>query len=101
LLGFTGLLNATATLSGSINNPQARGDVTIDPDSNQAQVQRVQGGFSYANARLNFGSTIQVAGAESSTINGSIPYKLPVATVAPADNKLSLNINVQTRDSFY
>jgi len=97
LLGFTGLLNATATLSGSINNPQARGDVTIDPDSNQAQVQRVQGGFSYANARLNFGSTIQVAGAESSTINGSIPYKLPVATVAPADNKLSLNINVQNQ----
>jgi translocation and assembly module TamB len=105
IAGLTGLLNATATVSGSINNPQARGDVTIDiaaspnqtPEGETQQIQKVLGSFSYANARLNFGSTIQIAGVESSSIRGSIPYQLPlpVATVAPADNSFNLNINVQ------
>ena len=94
-VGFTGLLNATATLSGSIKNPQARGEVIIDPDPNQTQIQKVQGSFSYVNARLNFDSTVQIAGVESSNINGSIPYKLPIAEVQPTDNKLNLKINVK------
>ena len=94
-VGFTGLLNATATLSGSINNPLARGEVIIAPDPNQTQIEKVQGSFSYVNARLNFDSTVQIAGVESSSLNGSIPYKLPMAVVEPTDNKLNLNINVK------
>jgi translocation and assembly module TamB len=103
IAGLSGLLNATATVSGSINNPQARGVVTLDiaAEPNQTseqqaeQIQRVLGSFSYANARLNFGSGIQIAGAESSSISGSIPYKLPIAKVEPTDNKFNLNINVK------
>ncbi|MEO8891020.1 MAG: translocation/assembly module TamB domain-containing protein, partial [Coleofasciculaceae cyanobacterium] len=95
-VGLTGLIDATATLSGSIKNPRARGAVTIEPNTNQAELQRIQGGFSYANARLNFGTTVNIAGVESSSsISGSIPYKLPIASVAPTDNKLNLNINVK------
>jgi translocation and assembly module TamB len=76
------LLDATATLSGSIKNPQARGEVNIVPVTNQAELEKIQGSFSYANARLNFGSTLQIAGAESSSsISGSLPYKLPMASV--------------------
>jgi translocation and assembly module TamB len=94
-IGFTGLLNATATLSGSIKNPQARGAVAIVPNTNQAEIKNIQGSFSYANARLNFGSSVNIAGKESSSsISGSIPYKLPIASVAPTDNKINLNINV-------
>jgi translocation and assembly module TamB len=96
LSGFTGLLNATATLSGSINNPQARGELSItDATINRTPVQSAQGGFSYANARLNFGSTVLVSGTDPLNINGSIPYKLPFASVKPADNQIALNIDVQ------
>jgi translocation and assembly module TamB len=97
LVGFTGFLNSTATLSGSIKNPQARGVVTLtDATLNRTNVQEALGSFSYSDARLNFGSTLRLADATNPlSIDGSIPYKLPVATVAPASDKLNLNINVQ------
>ncbi|MGB5962208.1 MAG: translocation/assembly module TamB domain-containing protein [Coleofasciculaceae cyanobacterium] len=95
-VGLTGLIDATATLSGSIKNPQARGSITIEPNTNQAELERIQGSFSYANARLNFGTTVNIAGVESSSIiSGSIPYQLPFASVAATDNSLNLNINVK------
>jgi len=96
-VGFGGLINATATLSGSISNPQARGEVTIsDATLNQEDVEEVKGGFNYSNARLNFGTTIRlVADAEPLSIGGSIPYKLPVATVEPESQNLNLNIDVE------
>ncbi|HEY9797744.1 MAG TPA: translocation/assembly module TamB domain-containing protein [Leptolyngbyaceae cyanobacterium] len=97
-VGFTGLLNATATLSGSLSNPQARGEVTvIDATLNQTPVKSALGSFSYANARLNFGSTILLAETDPLNINGSVPYKLPIASVEPANNQLSLNIDVQNQ----
>lgn len=97
LVGFTGFLNATATLSGSIKNPQARGVVTLtDATLNRTKVQEALGSFSYNDARLNFNSTLRVADATNPlSIGGSIPYKLPVATVAPTSDKLNLNINVE------
>ena len=96
-IGFDGLINATATLSGGISNPQARGELRIsDATLNQQDVEEVKGGFNYSNARLNFGSTIRlVADAEPLSIEGSIPYKLPVATVEPESKNLSLNIDVE------
>ncbi|HEY9835123.1 MAG TPA: translocation/assembly module TamB domain-containing protein [Stenomitos sp.] len=97
LVGFTGLLNATATLSGSIKNPQARGVFTLaDATLNQTKVQQALATFSYNDARLNFNSELLLAESENPlTIGGSVPFKLPVATVAPATDKLNLNINVQ------
>ncbi|NEP62476.1 MAG: hypothetical protein F6K31_37035, partial [Symploca sp. SIO2G7] len=96
-IGFGGLINATATVSGGISNPQARGEVRIsDATLNQEDIEEVKGGFNYSNARLNFGTTIRlVADAEPLSIDGSIPYKLPVATVEPESKNLSLNIDVE------
>jgi translocation and assembly module TamB len=95
-VGFTGLLNATATLAGSLSNPQARGELTLtDATLNQTPVQSAQGSFSYNNARLNFGSTVLVAETDPLTIGGSVPYKLPFASVKPENNQLALNIDVQ------
>ncbi len=95
-VGFTGLLNATATLAGSIKNPQARGELTLsDATLNQTPVQSAQGSFSYNNARLSFGTTVLIAETDPLNIDGSIPYKLPIASVEPANNELSLNINVK------
>jgi translocation and assembly module TamB len=96
LIGFTGFLNATATISGSMSNPQARGDVTLtDATINQTKVQSAQGSFNYNDARLNFGSTVLIAETDPLRINGSVPYKLPFASVAPTNNQLNLNVDVQ------
>ncbi len=96
LIGFTGFLNATATISGSMSNPQARGDVTLtDATINQTKVQSAQGSFNYNDSRLNFGSTVLIAETDPLRINGSVPYKLPFASVAPTNNQLNLNVDVQ------
>ncbi|MBD1878456.1 translocation/assembly module TamB [Coleofasciculus sp. FACHB-T130] len=125
---ITGNLNGTATLAGSINNPQAIGELTlIDGTLNQTAVQAARGSFRYTNARLTFSSTIAtaesgeqaspeagetrldtqpattprtpspIASIPSTTqITGSIPfYQLPFASVAPDNNQLSLDLNVQ------
>jgi len=97
LVGLGGFLNATATVSGSIKNPQARGVVTLtDATLNQKQIQQALGSFSYSDARLNFGSSILLAQSNNPlSIAGSIPYKLPIASVAPNSNRLNLDINVK------
>ncbi|MBD2743496.1 translocation/assembly module TamB [Coleofasciculus sp. FACHB-1120] len=124
---ITGNLNGTATLAGSINNPQAIGELTLtDGTLNQTAVQAARGSFRYTNARLTFSSTIATAEAgepgspeagenppntqapttpstpspiaipPTTQITGSIPfYQLPFASVAPDNNQLSLDLNVQ------
>jgi len=95
-IGVTGILNATATLAGSLNNPQARGELTLtDATLNQTPVQSAQGSFSYNNSRLNFGSTLLIAQADPLNIEGSVPYQLPFTSVKPDNNQLSLNIDVK------
>ena len=125
---ITGNLNGTATLAGSINNPQAIGELAlVDGTLNQTAVQEARGSFQYTNARLTFSSTIAaaevgepgsleaeenppdtqppttpstpspIASIPSTTqITGSIPfYQLPFPSVAPDNNQLSLDLNVQ------
>ncbi|MFE1746614.1 translocation/assembly module TamB domain-containing protein [Coleofasciculus sp. H7-2] len=119
-IDITGNLNGTATLAGSINNPQAIGELTLtDGTLNQTAVQAARGSFRYTNARLTFSSTIATAEAgenppdtqpattpstpspiasipSTTQITGSIPfYQLPFPSVAPDNNQLSLDLNVQ------
>ncbi len=97
-IGFGGRLNATATLAGSLSNPQARGEVTVlDATVNQEKVQSAQGSFSYNNARLNFSAeSILSSDSDPLLIAGSIPYKLPFPdAIAPESNALNLDINVK------
>ena len=95
-INVTGNLNASASLAGSVANPQARGELQLGQGSlNQKPVQSATSSFNYANGRLNFGSTVALSTAQPIQITGSIPYKLPFATVAPDNDQLSLNVNVQ------
>jgi translocation and assembly module TamB len=95
LIGFTGSLDATAILSGSRDNPQARGVVTVtDATLNQTSVQSAEGSFRYNNARLTLDSSVLIAGDEPLTISGSVPYKLPFASVEPESEQLNLNVDV-------
>ncbi|MEH2305619.1 translocation/assembly module TamB domain-containing protein [Nostoc sp.] len=95
-VGITGNLNGTAALAGSIANPQARGELQItDGLLNQKAIESARASFSYANGRLNFGSTVAVAGPKPVDITGSIPYKLPFATVAPDSEQISLDVKLE------
>ncbi|MHC5598507.1 MAG: translocation/assembly module TamB domain-containing protein, partial [Nostoc sp.] len=95
-VGITGNLNATAALAGSIANPQARGELKITQGSlNQKAIESAIASFSYANGRLNFGSTVAVAGPKPVDITGSIPYKLPFATVAPDSEQIILDMKLE------
>ncbi|NMF66896.1 translocation/assembly module TamB domain-containing protein [Brasilonema octagenarum] len=95
-VGITGNLNGTAALAGSIQNPQARGELQIAQGTlNQKAVDSAIASFNYANGRLDFGSHVVVSGSEPVKIAGSIPYQLPFATVKPDKDNISLEMKVQ------
>ncbi|MEH2350884.1 MAG: translocation/assembly module TamB domain-containing protein [Nostoc sp.] len=95
-VGITGNLNGTAAIAGSIANPQARGELQITEGLlNQNKIDSARASFSYANGRLDFGSTVAVAGPKPVDITGSIPYKLPFASVAPDSEQISLDMKLE------
>ncbi|NJL91092.1 MAG: hypothetical protein HC916_15875 [Coleofasciculaceae cyanobacterium SM2_1_6] len=103
--GVTGEISSITTLSGSIDNPRARGAVNVTQATlNQIPVQAVEASFSYFDSRLRFGTNVSIAesnsGQQSSplTLNGNIPYQLPFASTAPSDNQLRLNLQVQNQE---
>ncbi|MBD2532830.1 translocation/assembly module TamB domain-containing protein [Nostoc flagelliforme FACHB-838] len=95
-VGIRGNLNGTAALAGSIANPQSRGELQITEGVlNQNKIESAIASFSYANGRLNFNSTVAVAGPKPVDITGSIPYKLPFATVAPDSDQITLDVKLE------
>ncbi|HAZ49721.1 MAG TPA: hypothetical protein DCZ55_36045, partial [Cyanobacteria bacterium UBA11371] len=93
---LTGNLNANATLSGNLANPQVNGDLELVGGTlNQTQVQSARADFDYNNARLDFQSQVLVAGPEPINIRGSVPYELPFAAVKPDSDRISLNVSLQ------
>lgn len=93
---FTGRLNGTATLSGSLADPQATGQLSLVAATiNQKPVKSAVGNFSYNDARLAFDSTVIVSAPEPVQIAGSIPYQLPFASASPSSNQISLDVNVK------
>ncbi|PLZ96868.1 hypothetical protein CEN50_17060 [Fischerella thermalis CCMEE 5268] len=94
-MGATGNINATATLAGSVNNPQARGELKVTQGTlNQKGIESATASFSYHDGRLNFGSNVMVAGSEPVTITGSVPAKLPFAA-APDSDQINLDVQVK------
>jgi translocation and assembly module TamB len=94
-LDLEGKLNATATLAGTLLNPQAVGVLSLDQGSlNGTDIRSARGSFRFENARLNFDSALLVQGTQPLTIAGSIPQLLPIPPVTPDNNELRLDINV-------
>ncbi len=86
-IDVAGKLDATATLAGSLANPQARRAIRLEQATLQGTpVKTARGDFNYDNARLNFGSTVVVSAPEPVQITGSIPYQLPFASEGPESN---------------
>ncbi|MGK7914336.1 MAG: translocation/assembly module TamB domain-containing protein [Prochloraceae cyanobacterium] len=98
-IDLDGMLNATVTIGGTQENPQAIGELAIaDATINQTAIQSTQGSFNYYNGRLElFASSILAEGAEPLTVSGSFPYKLPFAAVESDDDQFSLNVNLKDK----
>ncbi|MDV2994607.1 MAG: hypothetical protein N4J56_004261 [Chroococcidiopsis sp. SAG 2025] len=92
----TGQLNALVTLAGSLEDPQAIGEVALVEGSlNQQPIQAAQLSFDYNSARLSFASDVLISGTQPVEITGNIPVALPFASVQPDTNLLSIQANVQ------
>ncbi|MGF1514681.1 MAG: translocation/assembly module TamB domain-containing protein [Elainellaceae cyanobacterium] len=95
-IDLDGDLNATATLSGSITNPQARGEINFaDATLNGNDVEAAAALFSYGDARLNLIGQMRLDGTDPLRVEGSFPYRLPQATVTPEDNSIRLSVNLE------
>ena len=94
-----GILSATANISGTTDNPQARGEIEIaDVRINETAIRSASGSFGYDDARLNFSANSVVArGAEPLSLTGSIPYQLPFADAEPESDDLEISLNVEDK----
>lgn len=95
-VSLDGTLNATATVTGQITNPQARGEFSLANGSiNQTPIQEAAARFSYADARLSLIGDMRVSENDPIQLVGSIPYKLPQGTVTPASDDINLEIQIE------
>ncbi|MEG4322721.1 MULTISPECIES: translocation/assembly module TamB domain-containing protein [unclassified Microcoleus] len=92
----TGNLNLRANLAGSLENPQATGELSLlDGTLNGEPIKKADGSFSYSNARLNFGGSALVTQTEPIEVQGSLPFELPFAAVKPDSNQIDLRANLK------
>jgi len=96
-LDVAGNLDGNLTLAGSLTNPQAQGQLSLDNAAfNGTSLRTAAATFAYRDARLNLNSTAYLEGsAEPVQISGSIPYVLPFASTLPATNQVNLDLYVQ------
>lgn len=95
-LELGGQLDATATLSGSLANPQLQGQLAVQQATlNQTPVETAEASFTYGDARLKFESTAVIQGPEPIQISGSLPLPLPFTAAKPASDQISLSAKVQ------
>lgn len=96
-LDVAGNLDGSITLAGSLTNPQAQGQFSLDSAAfNGTTLRTAAATFAYRDARLNLNSTSYLEGStEPVQISGSIPYVLPFASTLPATNQVNLDLYVQ------
>ncbi|WP_293130330.1 translocation/assembly module TamB [Microcoleus sp. bin38.metabat.b11b12b14.051] len=92
----TGNLNLRANLAGSLENPQATGELSLlEGTLNGEPIKKADSSFSYSNARLNFGGSALVTQTEPIEVQGSLPFGLPFAAVKPDSNQIDFRANLQ------
>ncbi|MCC3406111.1 MAG: translocation/assembly module TamB domain-containing protein [Microcoleus sp. PH2017_10_PVI_O_A] len=92
----TGNLNLRANLAGSLENPQATGELSLlDGTLNGEPIKKADSSFSYSNARVNFGGSALVTQTEPIEVQGSLPFELPFASVKPDNNQIDFRANLQ------
>jgi translocation and assembly module TamB len=98
-LAIDGLINSTASIAGSKDNPQARGEISIDDASlNDTSIRSTKGSFNYKQSRLEFSASSLIAeNTDPLTLRGSVPYQLPFAQAKPQSDRLELQLNVKDK----
>ena len=98
-LDLDGLINASASIAGTPEDPQARGEIKIDDASlNETSIQSTKGSFNYKSSRLDFSaSSIIAEDADPLILKGSVPYQLPFAAFEPESDRLELQLNVKDK----
>ncbi|ELS02044.1 hypothetical protein Xen7305DRAFT_00017540 [Xenococcus sp. PCC 7305] len=96
-IAFGGTIDAEATITGKQENPKGKGELIIrDATINQDSIQSTEAYFDYNNALLTFSaSSIVAPEAEPLTINGQIPYQLPIASTPPQSDRLKASLNIK------
>ncbi|WP_309741486.1 translocation/assembly module TamB domain-containing protein [Chamaesiphon sp. OTE_20_metabat_361] len=101
---ITGGINLTAQIQGTLANPRASGEVSLQNGQlNTTKLQDVSGNFNYNDGRLSFDSDATFANsplvdrADRIKITGSIPYQLPFALTPPASNDLTIDLSLQNQ----
>ncbi len=98
-LALDGLINATASIAGTQENPQARGEIRIDNASlNDTLIESTKGSFNYKQSRLDFSASSVIAqDADPLILRGSVPYQLPFAKIKPESDRLELEVDVKDK----
>lgn len=96
-LDIEGFANATATLGGTLANPQLRGDANLAAVTiNDTPIESATARFLYQNARLNLQSSLIATEPEHPlTLLAQIPYAFNFMEVQPQTNDISVNIDVE------
>ena len=96
-IDIDGYANASATLGGTLANPQIRGSASLDAASiNDTPIEAADAQFLYQNARLNLASELTATTPEQPlTLLAQIPYAFNFMDIRPDSDAISVDINVQ------
>lgn len=93
---FSGDLDATATIGGNLQDPQARGQLQlVDAFLNGEPLEEVSSAFNYRQGRLEVDGMLLATGTEPLSLQGNIPYRLPFSTVTAPSDRLDLKVRVK------
>ncbi len=95
-LDLNGELNATASLGGTRESPNAGGQINLKEGTlNGNQIASASSFFNYQKGRLNLDTTVKIDNPEPLKITGEIPLPIPFINVFPENDNIDLNINVK------
>jgi len=94
--GIDGVLNGSATLTGSLANPQVRGGLKLDAASiNSNPIDDAGARFVYQDARFNLVSDLMINGtSDPLKLTASVPYRLPFADVPASSSDFQVDLAV-------
>lgn len=96
LVDVSGNLNVRANIAGNIENPQVVGELSLlEGTLNRQPIKKAEWGFSYNNARLNFGGQAFVTKSEPVDFQGSFPIDLPFTKVKAETENIAMNISLK------
>ena len=96
-IDIDGFANASATLGGTLANPQLRGRADlVNAAINDTPIQSASAQFLYQNARLSLDSAlIATTPEEPLTLRAQIPYAFNFMTVEPESDDIDVEIDVR------